>query len=57
VKRLNADVGAVQAALQQRPEVLDEVRVDVPVHVGDSVIDGAMVEVLVESGVGRKGVV
>jgi hypothetical protein len=33
VERLDADVGSFQAALQQRPEILDSVRVDVAVDV------------------------
>ena len=36
---LDRNVGAVQAALQQRPEVLNPVRVNIAVHVGFHVID------------------
>jgi hypothetical protein len=39
MERLDADIGAVQATLQETPEVLHRVRVDVSVHVLYGVID------------------
>ena len=39
VKRLDAHVGAFQSALEQAPEVLHSVGMDLPVHIGLSVID------------------
>jgi hypothetical protein len=42
VKRLNGDVRSLETALQQRPEVLATVRVNLPVNVRLSVIDHLM---------------
>jgi len=39
MERLDGDVGSGQAALQARPKVLDAVRVDVPVHIFNGVVD------------------
>jgi hypothetical protein len=44
VKRLDRDVRAVQPALEQRPEVLKPVGVDLPIDVLDGVIDDAVLE-------------
>ena len=42
MERLNAHVGPADAALEQAPEVLQRVRVDLSVHVGDGVVDHLM---------------
>jgi hypothetical protein len=49
MKWLNADVGAMQSALEQAPEVFHRVRVNVLVDVLDSVIDNRMLKVAFES--------
>jgi hypothetical protein len=51
VEWLDADVGAVQSALEKRPEVLHVVRVNLPIDVPLGVIDNAMIVVGFESGV------
>ncbi len=56
MERPNADVRAVETSLEQAPEVLDAVGVNLPVHVLDGVVDGAMVEVSTETGVRRQRV-
>lgn len=42
VEWLNADVGSIQAALQQTPEILNSIRVDVRPNVGFGVVDDFM---------------
>lgn len=42
VEGFHADVGPVQAALEQAPGVLDRVRVDISIHVFNGVIDNAV---------------
>lgn len=54
VKRLHADVGAVQTALKQTPEVLHRVRVDIAVNVLDGVIDDRMAVVSFQPVVGQQ---
>jgi hypothetical protein len=54
VERLDADVGAVAAALQQRPKVLDVVRMHLPVDVLGRVVNRAMVVVVSEVLVGTE---
>ena len=44
MERLDADVGAVQPALEQTPEVLDPVRVNLPVDVLLSMVNRLMRE-------------
>ena len=39
MERFDAHVGALHGALQERPEVLQAVGVDLPVHVGFGVVD------------------
>jgi hypothetical protein len=39
VKRLDAHIRALKLAFQQAPEVLQSVRVNIPAHVGFSVVD------------------
>src|SRR5579862_6327734 len=51
VERLDADVGALQAPLKERPEVLDAVRVDCPIDVLAGVIDDGMGVVAVEPAI------
>jgi hypothetical protein len=46
VKWLNADVGSVQAALQQRPEVFEAISVNLPIDVLDCVIDHLMLKLI-----------
>jgi len=46
VKRLYADVGAVQSALKQAPKVLDSVGVDVSADVFDSMIDDGVIVIV-----------
>jgi hypothetical protein len=43
MERLNADVGAGHAAVEQAPEVLKSVRVDAAIDVPLGVIDGVVV--------------
>lgn len=45
VERLDGDVGTVQAALEEGPEVLDAVRVDLAIDVDGGVVDGGVVVV------------
>src|ERR1035441_3477664 len=45
VERLYAHVGAVQSALQQTPEILDTVGVDIAIHVRFHVVDYVMGEI------------
>ena len=54
VERLDADVGAMQTALQQAPEVFDGVGVGVPVHVLNRVVDDFVRVISIETLVGRK---
>ena len=49
VKRFNAHIGSMKAALQQRPKVLNSVGVSVSVHVLDGVIDDGVLVFIVES--------
>ncbi len=51
VKRLDADLGSLQAALQERPEVFDAVSVDVSLDVLFGVIHELVNVILFESGV------
>ena len=51
VKRLDADIGTAQPALQQTPEVLQAVSVHIPDGVGFSVIDKVMSKFSAESKV------
>jgi hypothetical protein len=51
---LDADVGSFQAALQQRPEILDPVRVDVAVNVLFRVVHELVNVVRIEAGIGRQ---
>jgi hypothetical protein len=52
VKWLHADIGSVQAALQEAPEVLHRVRVNVPVRVLNGVVDDGVLVVCAQSIVG-----
>jgi hypothetical protein len=54
VKRFDAHVGAVEAPLQQRPEVLAAVRVDRAVRVGFGLVDHFVCVVGSQSRVGRE---
>lgn len=54
--RLDADLGAVLAALDERPEVLHPGRVDLPVHVLLGVIDRRVREARAERTVRRERV-
>src|ERR1035438_2497681 len=54
MKRLDSNVGSLEAALQQRPEVLKAVRVDAPVNVPLGMVDELMHEFLFEFVVGHK---
>jgi hypothetical protein len=49
VERLHADVGAVQAAFEQAPEILDCIGVDIAVYVFDGMIDDCVIIVLGQS--------
>jgi hypothetical protein len=51
VERLNRNVGSVQAALQETPEIFHSIGVDVPVNVGHGVVDHLVLK-FVESVVG-----
>src|SRR5579872_61374 len=46
MKRLDSYVGSIEAAFQQRPEVLDSVGVDLPVNIGLQVIHDLMSKLL-----------
>lgn len=52
VEWLHADVGSVQAALQERPKVFHRISVDVAVHVLDRVIDDLVLKVIFQTIVG-----
>src|SRR5258708_4351309 len=52
VKRLDADVGSMQAALEQTPEILHRVRVDIPIHVFDRVIDDSVLVIRSQAVIG-----
>jgi hypothetical protein len=54
VEGLDANVGAVQTAFEQAPEVLHRVRKDIAVHVLDGMIDDSMAVVFIQSIVGEK---
>lgn len=54
VERLDADIGALEAALQEAPEVLDAVGVGVPPDVLGRVVDDAVDVLLLEAVVGRE---
>lgn len=43
---LDADVGSLDAALQQRPEILDAVRVDVPLDIPLGVVTAEVIRAL-----------
>jgi hypothetical protein len=49
MERLNADIGPVKATLQQAPEVLHGVRVDIAVNVLYRVIDNRMLVVILQT--------
>ena len=55
VERLHAHIGATQAALQQAPEVLHTVSVDLPVDVLDGMVNYLMLE-FVQALIGLKGI-
>lgn len=54
VEGLNADVRPLEGALQEAPEVLNAVRVDLPFDVLLGMVDDAMDEVGLEAAVGAK---
>jgi hypothetical protein len=54
MERLDADVGSFQAALQQRPEILDAIRVNIAANVLFGMIHKLMNVILVESGIRRQ---
>src|SRR5579884_1783180 len=54
VIRLHAHVGAANHPLEQRPEVLDTVRVDLAVYVSFGVVDDTVDVLRVEPLVGRQ---
>ena len=49
MKWLDTDVSSVKATLQQTPEVLHCVGVDIPVHVPDRVIDDSVLVVSLQT--------
>src|SRR5665213_1139572 len=53
VERFHADIGSLQAAFQETPEVLHAVSVDLPIHVSLSVINDRM-GVFVQTVIGQK---
>ena len=54
MERLNADVGSVKPALQERPEILKSVGVNLPVHIGDRVIDDLVGVLLFQPPIGEQ---
>ena len=56
VERLNADVGPVQATLQETPEVLHRVRVDVSIYVLNGVVDYGVLVFVLQTVVGLQGI-
>jgi hypothetical protein len=54
VERLDADIGAFQPALQQRPEVFDTVRMYVAANVFLGVVDELVNVVFFKTGIGRQ---
>jgi hypothetical protein len=53
MKRLNADVGSLQSALQKRPEVFNSVRMNLAVNVFLGVVDHLMDLLVVQAAVGN----
>ena len=45
MERLDAEIGSVQTAFQEAPEILHGIGVDVPVHIFHGVIDDGMLVV------------
>ena len=56
MERLDADIGSVDAALEQAPEVFQSVSVDLPVNVLDGVIDDLMRILASKTIVGKQGI-
>jgi hypothetical protein len=54
VEGLHADIGAVQTAFKQAPEVLHSVRVNIAVDVFDGMVDDGMAVVRIQPIVGQK---
>src|ERR1022692_3945612 len=52
MERLNRNVGPFQAALQKTPEVLHRVRVNVPVHIFNRVVDDFVLKLFGQAIVG-----
>jgi hypothetical protein len=49
MKWFDADIGSVQAALQKTPEVLQSVRVNLPIHILLGMVDNLMGKVLFQA--------
>src|SRR5258707_4042263 len=56
MKRFNAHIGSIDAALQERPEVFDPVRVNLTVNILLSMVDHVMRVFILKFGIRRKGV-
>jgi hypothetical protein len=56
MERFHADVSPFQAALQQRPEILDSVRVNVPVNLAFGVVDHLMDIISAQAVVGTPSI-
>jgi len=56
MERLNADVGSTNRPLEQTPEVLKAVRVDVATNILNGMVDGPVVEVSLQAVVGKQEV-
>ncbi len=54
VKWLGADVGSLESALEQAPEVFEPVCVDLPVNVAFGMVNYSMDKILVQSLIGEK---
>jgi hypothetical protein len=54
VERFDRNVRAAQSALEQTPEVLNPVGVDLPVHILLGMVDNPMDELATKMSVGRK---
>jgi hypothetical protein len=54
VEGFHADVGALEAALQQRPEILHRVRVNVAVDILHGMVDNSVLEVRFQTIVGQE---
>src|SRR5438552_742284 len=54
MERLDRNIGSMQPALQQAPKVFKSIRVDLPLHIGDRMVDDLMRVLPFQSFVGKQ---